>query len=100
MSELLKNHSSGLFTFTRVKSQKKTPKTTVGITLSPQLLAEARKRNLNISRITEQALSSILKYLAQQNECESSISLNACSLPRENAWARSSVRLERRTLNP
>ena len=62
--------------------------------------AEARKHNLDISRITEQALTSILYYLRQQNKTVSSISLNPCSLQRENGWARSSVRLERLTLNP
>jgi hypothetical protein len=50
------NHSSDSFTFTRVKSHKKEAKTTVGITLPPYLIAEARKHRLNISRITEQAL--------------------------------------------
>jgi hypothetical protein len=39
-------------------------------------------------------------YLEAQNNSETSISLNVCSLPRENARARSSARLERRTLNP
>ena len=42
-------------------------KKTVGITLPENLVEKARKRNLNISRITEQALSSILDYMEAQN---------------------------------
>ena len=60
--------SSDLFKTTRVKSRRKQAKKTVGITISPQLLAEARKHNLNISLITEQALQSILEYITKQNE--------------------------------
>ena len=57
---------------TRVKRRRKTPRKTVGITLSPSLIEEARKRNLNISRICEQALQSILEYIPNKNEAESS----------------------------
>jgi hypothetical protein len=42
MGELSENHSSTLRKFTRVKSAKKQAKKTIGITLSPHLLAEAR----------------------------------------------------------
>ena len=52
----------------KVKSRKKT----VGITLHQNLVKRARKRNLNISRITEQALLSILDYLDTQNDEKSS----------------------------
>jgi len=52
MSEPQESHSSKKAEITRVKSRKKQAKKTVGITLPPQLLAEARKNNLNISRIT------------------------------------------------
>jgi DNA repair photolyase len=55
---------------TRVKSRKNKPKITVGITISPILYAEARKRNL--SRILEQALESIIEYVQPQTETESS----------------------------
>jgi post-segregation antitoxin (ccd killing protein) len=67
MSErgLSQDRSSDQNQFTRVKSHRKEAKTTVGITLSPSLIAEARKHRLNISRITDQALNSILDYLAQ-----------------------------------
>ena len=67
-----KNHSSKSEQTTRVKSRKKKLKKTVGITISPRLLAEARKHKLNISRITEQALASILEYIRKENESESS----------------------------
>ena len=38
-----------------------------------------------ISRMAEQALSSILDFVPKENESESSKSLDACSLSRENA---------------
>jgi len=38
-------------------------KKTVGITLNRDLLRKARKHKLNISRITENALKSIIDYL-------------------------------------
>ena len=97
---LKQNHSSESEQTTRVKVNRKEPKKTVGITLPVSLIAETRKRNLNISRITEQALSSILEYLAQQNTTESSKFLTVGSFLKETTRARSSVRLERRTLNP
>jgi hypothetical protein len=75
-------------------------KTTVSLCLSKNLVQKAKNRNLNLSRIMEQALSSILDYIGTQNIKPSSESLTEGSLPRENPWARSSVRLERRTLNP
>lgn len=53
--KLGENHSSKSDQTTRVKSRKEEAKTTVGLTIKPSLLAEARKRNLNISRIYEQA---------------------------------------------
>lgn len=60
-----RSYSSNRAKNTRVKvlSRKKT----VGITLPRNLVEKARKHNLNISRITEQALSSILDYLEAQN---------------------------------
>ena len=42
-------------------------KTTVSLYLSRKLVERARKRRLNLSRVTEQALSSILDYLEPQN---------------------------------
>ena len=70
--EYRQKHSSDLFTFIRVVSKKKQPRTTVGLTISPHLLMEARNRNLNLSRIFEQALSSILEFYPQQDKPESS----------------------------
>ena len=66
------NHSSKSERTTRVISHKKQAKITVGITISPQILAEARNRNLNISRICEQALQSILDYIQPETQTESS----------------------------
>ncbi len=73
---------------------------TVGTTLSQSLVKTARKRNLNMSRVTEQALNSIIDYLETQNKTESSKFLNSRSFVKESEWARSSARPERRTLNP
>jgi hypothetical protein len=84
------NHSSNKAKNTRVKSRKKQAKKTVGITISPQMLAEARKHNLNISLITEQALQSILEYIPSQTETESSkYLLNRRSFPKESRAGRS-----------
>ena len=93
------NHSSRLRQTTRVKPRRKQAKITVGITISPHILAEARNRNLNLSRICEQALGAILDYIPQENTTKSSKSLNGCSLPRENPRAGSSAWYERRIRN-
>ena len=53
-------------------AREKEVKRTVGITLLPCLMAEARKRSLDISRISEQALQSIIEYIPQENHSESS----------------------------
>jgi hypothetical protein len=93
------NHSSKSFNFTRAISQRKQARRTVGITISPHIIAEARNRNLNISRICEQALASILDYLPPLEQTESSISfLNRRSFPKESR-AGSSVWYERRIRN-
>ena len=60
------NHSSKIGQITRVKPRKIEPRKTVGITLPLSLIEEARKRNLNISRICEQALQSVLEYMEAQ----------------------------------
>jgi hypothetical protein len=46
---------------------KTAPKKTVGLYLSKKLVERARKHNLNLRRISEQALISILDYLEPQN---------------------------------
>ena len=58
-------------------------KTTVSLYLNKKLVEKARNRSLNLSRITEQALSSILDYLEAENIKQSSESLTQGSLPRE-----------------
>ena len=62
----VQNYSSSLAQITRVKRRRKTPRKTVGITLPPKLIEEARKHKLNISRICEQALQSVLEYMETQ----------------------------------
>jgi hypothetical protein len=74
MSEPHESYSSRKAENTRVKVKQR--KKTVGITLPQNLVKRARKHNLNISRITEQALFSILDYLESSkpinmSKCES-----------------------------
>ena len=69
MGELRKSYSSVSVHDARVKGVRKK---TVGITLPQNLIKQARKHKLNISRITEQALNSILDDLEAQNQTESS----------------------------
>ena len=71
--------------FEELKMKRKEPRITVGLTLSPYLVEEARKRNLNISRICEQALLSIPEYYPRQNKAESSEVLNSCSFQENEA---------------
>ena len=66
---------------TRVR--KDTWKRTVSITLSQTLLEQTRKHSLNISRITEQALSSILDYLQAHNQQTSSEFLSPVSFQKK-----------------
>ena len=93
------NHSSKLFAFTRVTQSRKQARKTVGLTINPRLLEEARNRNLNLSRIFEQALASILDYIPQENTTVSSKSLTLGSLQEKRFWAGSSVWHERRIRN-
>jgi len=58
-------------------------KTTVSLYLSKKLVKKARNHRLNLSRITEQALSSILDYLETQNCEKSSVFLGKASFPKE-----------------
>jgi hypothetical protein len=59
-------------------------KTTVSLYLSRNLVEEARNQGLNISRITEQTLSSILDYSKTQNSEKRSQFLSTCSLRKES----------------
>ena len=88
MSESNESYSSKKAEITRVKSRKKIAKKTVGITLPPHIIKEARNHNLNISRITEQALSSILDYLKAQKNSESSKSFGEAFLQRKGSKPR------------
>ena len=81
MSEPNNDYSSNISQNTRVKM--KSRKKTVGITLPPNLIERVRNRKLNISRITEQALISILDYLEPQNNKQSSDFLDKPSFPKE-----------------
>lgn len=92
---LKENHSSESEQTTRVKVKNKQARKTVGITLLLSLLVEAKNRNLNISRIIEQALLSILEYYPRQNKseipnsaCGSSDFLSSGSFLKENDWCR------------
>jgi post-segregation antitoxin (ccd killing protein) len=74
-------------------------KTTVSLYLNRKLVERARNNRLNLSRITEQALSSILDYLETQNQTESSkYLLNRRSFPKESRAGRS-VWYDRRVRN-
>jgi hypothetical protein len=95
MNELNESYSSKNVKNTRVKV--KLRKKTVGITLPINLVERARKHKLNISRITEQALSSVLDYL----ENSKPINMSKCeSISQQPRWARSSARIEHRAFNP
>ena len=61
-------------------------KTTVSLYLSRKLVERARNRRLNLSRVTEQALSSILDYLEPQNNQESSFIPNQASFSNKVMW--------------
>ena len=83
----------------RVKPRKREPRKTVGITLPPKLIEEVRKKGLNISRICEEALKSVLEYLPSQNKNENSkYFLDKPFFP-NGQRARSSAWLERQAHN-
>jgi hypothetical protein len=77
--------SSKTFNIPRGKSHKKSSeKTTVGIFISKKIVKRARFHNLNLSRIAEQALTSILDYLEPQNNQQSSKFLSTGSFLKES----------------
>jgi hypothetical protein len=59
-------------------------KTTVSLYLNKNLVERARKRGLNLSRIMENALSSIIDYLETQKQQTSSDFLNGLSFSKES----------------
>jgi post-segregation antitoxin (ccd killing protein) len=77
------NHSSKSIQTTRVEVFAK--KKTVGVTLPQNLVEKARKRNPNISRITEQALLGILDHIQTQNSEPSSVFLGEASFLKEGS---------------
>ncbi len=82
MIPIKNNYSSNEPENTRVKV--KIRKKTVGITLPTNLVKRARKNNLNLSRITEQTLISILDYLEPQNDKQTSVFLSTGSFLKES----------------
>lgn len=75
-SSMWTNHS-----IPRGKHHNKTEtKTTVSVYLNKKVVEKARKHKLNISRITEQALNSVLDYLETQNPQTSSQFLDKASI--------------------
>ena len=83
----------------RLRANRGESKTTVSLHLETNLVEKARSHMFNLSRITEQALSSIPDYLETQNIKTGSQSLNPCSLQRENGRAGSSAWYECRIRN-
>jgi post-segregation antitoxin (ccd killing protein) len=79
-------NSSSRLTFTRVKVN--SWKRTIGITLPQNLVERARFHGLNISRVTEQALTSILDYLEAQKTQISSNFLSTGSFQKESVVPR------------
>ena len=93
----VQKHSSSLAQTTRVKTRKREPRKTVGITLPPKLIEEARKKGLNISRICEEALKSVLEYLPSENPYEKHKKLlNGGSFLGTGSWAGSSAGMNAR----
>jgi post-segregation antitoxin (ccd killing protein) len=82
MNEQNKVCSSTIRSSTRVKMS--SWKKTVGITLPRELIERAREHSLNLSRITEQALSSILDYLEPENDETSSDFLKSTLFQKES----------------
>ena len=83
------NSSRNSAHFPRGKSHRETEaKTTVGVYLPKTLVEKAKKHKLNLSKILEEALSSILGYMEAQNmetsKTESSKFLNRLSFQKES----------------
>jgi hypothetical protein len=80
--------------FPRGKCHNKTDsKTTVSLYLNKILVEKAKIHKLNLSRITEQALSSILGYLETQNHQTSSNFLSTGSFQKESVVPRAGFEL-------
>ena len=101
MSEVSLNSSRNSAYFPRGKSHRRTEaKTTVGVYLPKTLVEKAKKNKLNLSRILEEALSSILSYMEAQDcktsQTESSKFLGEASFLKEGSRAGSSVGMNAR----
>ena len=72
---------------------KTTIKTTVSLYLNRNLVKKAREHRLNLSRVMEQALNSILDYLKPQKPENTLKFLNQCSFVKKIEWTE-------RDLNP
>ena len=89
MNELGENSTWKNSAIPRGKYHNKTAiKTTVSLYLSKKIVEKARKHGLNLSRVTEQALNSILDYLETQNRTESSKFLAEASFLKEGSVPR------------
>ena len=90
MRTLIKNeHSTWKESgFPRGKCHNKTEtKTTISVYLDRKLVERAKNSRLNLSRVTEQALSSILDYMEAQNIQKSSDSPIQSSIKTNLWWA-------------
>jgi len=84
MSEAKKDSTWKKCHIPRGKHHNKTDlKTTVSLYLTKKTVERARFHNLNLSRVAEQALISILDYLEPQNNNQSSSFLAKTSFPKE-----------------
>ena len=86
------NNSKNKSTWKKVKvprgkhHNKTATKTTVSLYLNRKLVERARNRRLNLSRVSEQALSSILDYLEPQNRQQGSFITSQSSLSNKVEW--------------
>ncbi len=102
--QALNHPNSSTWNFPRGKQiarhNKSATKTTVSLYLSKNLVEKAKKQGLNLSRICEEALSSILSYLEAQNcetsKTESSKFLGEASFQKEGSGAGSSAGMNAR----
>ena len=99
-ADLNLNSSRRVSDFPRGKSRETQTKITVGLYLPKTLVEKAKKQGLNLSRILEEALSSILGYMEAQNnktaKTESSKFLGEASFQKEGSWAGSSAGMNAR----
>jgi hypothetical protein len=94
MEKPFSSDSTGKNEFPRGKHHNETAtKKTVSLYLNKKLIERARNHNINLSRITENALNNILSQIEPQNY-QNNHFLNECSFPKKIHWC------GRRDLNP